>query len=51
MAVSDNNKRIPVTMSKELYEDLRELANKEDRSVSNYILSRLKKIVAEEKEV
>lgn len=51
MTVSDNNKRVPVTMPKELYKDIEDLADKEDRSVSNYIVSKLKKIVAEEKEV
>ena len=37
MAVSDNNKRISVKLSKEQYSQLEKLASKESRSVSNYI--------------
>ena len=37
MAVSDDNKRISVKLSKEQYSQLEGLANKDNRSVSNYI--------------
>lgn len=42
MAVKSENTRISVTMSKKMYIELLELAEYEDRSVSNLILSILK---------
>ena len=43
MAVSDDNKRISVKVSKEQYSQLEKLASKENRSVSNYIGYLIKK--------
>lgn len=37
MAVSKDNKRISVKLTKEAYDKIEKLAQKEQRSVSNYI--------------
>ncbi|MGL5149084.1 MAG: ribbon-helix-helix domain-containing protein [Clostridium sp.] len=42
MAIKDDNTRISVTIPKELYKDLLELAEYEDRSVSNLIFTIVK---------
>ena len=47
MAVSDDNKRISVKLSKEQYSQLEKLANKDNRSVSNYIGYLVKKHLEE----
>ena len=49
MVIAKDNMRLPVTMPKELYKDLQELADKENRSVSNYIVSTLKQKVEQQK--
>ena len=37
MAVKEENKRISVKLTKDQYDQVKELANEKDRSVSNYI--------------
>lgn len=37
MAISEDNKRISVKLTKDQYEQVRKLASNKDRSVSNYI--------------
>lgn len=43
MAISEDNKRISVKLTKDQYEQVRKLASNEDRSVSNYISYLVKK--------
>lgn len=43
MAISEKNKRVIITMPRDLHEQLTLEANKENRSISNYIVTVLKK--------
>lgn len=43
MAISEKNKRVIITMPRYLHEQLTLEANKENRSISNYIVTVLKK--------
>jgi metal-responsive CopG/Arc/MetJ family transcriptional regulator len=45
MAISDKNTRIQVTIPKDLHDKIKEIAEAENRSVSNYIVSLIKKAV------
>ena len=42
MAIKDTNKRIFITIDKELLKEIEELAKQDDRTVSNYITRLLK---------
>ena len=42
MAIKDTNKRIFITIDKELLKEVEELAKQDDRTVSNYITRLLK---------
>lgn len=41
MAISKENKRVLVTMPKDLYDKITKLAEKENRSISNLIVTKL----------
>jgi len=47
MAVSKKNTRVLVTMPRELREKLREMANKENRTLSNFVLTIIQKYLEE----
>lgn len=47
MAISDDNTRIQVTISKKLKKQLEERAKSENRSVSNYVVTLIQKDLAE----
>ena len=47
MAISEDNKRISVKLTKEQYEQIKEIATDKDRSVSNYIGYLVKKHLKE----
>lgn len=45
MAISEKNTRIQITIQKDLYEKVKKIAEAENRSVSNYVVSLIKKAV------
>jgi hypothetical protein len=47
MSVSDENTRIQVTIPKEIKQKLKDRAREHDRSISNYIVTLIKKDLAE----
>lgn len=49
MAISEDNKRISVKLTKEQYELIKEIATDKDRSVSNYIGYLVKRHLEEKK--
>lgn len=49
MAIADENTRIQVTISKELKRDLEKKAKQNNRSVSNYVTTLIKKDLYENK--
>jgi metal-responsive CopG/Arc/MetJ family transcriptional regulator len=51
MPISENNKRVMITLDKNLHEKIKELADKDRRSVSNFISLILERFVQHEEEL
>ena len=49
MAIKAENKRVILTMPESLHQQISDLAEKENRSVSNYVVTLLKKHIEQNK--
>jgi hypothetical protein len=49
LVIAKSNKRVIITMPNEVYEQIKDTAAKQNRSISNFIVTEIKKLIAKEK--
>jgi hypothetical protein len=50
LVIAKSNKRVIITMPNEVYEQIKDTAAKQNRSISNFIVTEIMKLIAKEKE-
>jgi hypothetical protein len=50
LVIAKGNKRVIITVPNEVYEQIKDIAAKQNRSISNFIVTEIMKLIAKEKE-
>jgi len=50
LTIAKGNKRVIITVPADVYEEIKDIAAKENRSISNFIVTKIIKLIAKEKE-
>jgi hypothetical protein len=51
LTIAKSNKRVIITVPNEVYDGIKDIAAKQNRSISNYIVTEITKLVKKEKTV
>jgi hypothetical protein len=50
LTIAKGNKRVIITVPTDVYDEIRDIAVKENRSISNFIVTKIIQLIAKEKE-
>jgi hypothetical protein len=50
LTIAKGNKRVIITVPNDVYDEIKDIASKENRSISNFIVTKVMQIIAKEKE-